>query len=166
MASQSLGKAYEWLEPRSSCPSVPLGESFVGLFQSRGIVDALETFDVLEAGSGWATSILYHERTREAFARFLGRTDRFVLGVCNGCQMLAQLTELIPGASGWPRFVRNASEEYKKFKRPFSSKGKVLLNLKDVKHSSPRSRIGELSGDASARSAKFRDVLASRAGER
>ncbi len=68
--------------------------------------------DVLGAGSGWAKSILYHERAREAFALFLGRTDGFVLGVCNGCQMLSQLTELIPGAAGWPRFARNTSEQF------------------------------------------------------
>jgi phosphoribosylformylglycinamidine synthase len=68
--------------------------------------------DVLGAGEGWAKSILYHPRARDAFAAFFARTDRFALGVCNGCQMLATLRELIPGAASWPRFVRNRSEQF------------------------------------------------------
>ncbi len=68
--------------------------------------------DVLGAGRGWAASILYNERLREQFARFLADDTRFALGVCNGCQMLAQLKPIIPGAAHWPRFERNASEQY------------------------------------------------------
>ncbi len=68
--------------------------------------------DVLGAGAGWARSILYHERARAELAAFFERTDTFVLGVCNGCQMLSHLRELIPGASHWPRFVRNTSEQF------------------------------------------------------
>ena len=68
--------------------------------------------DVLGAGGGWAKSILYHARTRDMFAAFFERTDTFALGVCNGCQMLAQLKELIPGAQHWPRFLRNRSEQF------------------------------------------------------
>ncbi|WP_395790394.1 phosphoribosylformylglycinamidine synthase [Aquimonas sp.] len=68
--------------------------------------------DVLGAGRGWATSILEHERLRAAFAEFFGRRDTFALGVCNGCQMLAQLKDLVPGAEAWPRFQRNLSEQY------------------------------------------------------
>ena len=68
--------------------------------------------DVLGAGRGWAKSILFAPRLRELFASFLARTDRFALGVCNGCQMLAALRELIPGASGWPDFARNRSEQF------------------------------------------------------
>ena len=68
--------------------------------------------DVLGAGEGWAKSILFHARTREAFSRFFARPDTFTLGVCNGCQMLAALKEIIPGAADWPRFVRNRSEQF------------------------------------------------------
>ncbi len=68
--------------------------------------------DVLGAGGGWAKSILFNERARDQFAGFFGRDDSFALGVCNGCQMLSQLRELIPGAEDWPRFVRNESEQF------------------------------------------------------
>ena len=68
--------------------------------------------DVLGAGRGWATSILERPGLREQFARFFERSDSFSLGVCNGCQMLAQLKGLVPGAEHWPRFLRNRSEQY------------------------------------------------------
>ncbi|MDH5239386.1 MAG: phosphoribosylformylglycinamidine synthase [Gammaproteobacteria bacterium] len=68
--------------------------------------------DVLGAGGGWAKSILYHSRTRDQFAAFFERRDTFALGVCNGCQMLSHLRELIPGADHWPRFLRNQSEQF------------------------------------------------------
>lgn len=68
--------------------------------------------DVLGAGGGWAKSILFNPRARDEFAAFFQRNDSFGLGVCNGCQMMAQLRELIPGAQHWPRFVRNPSEQF------------------------------------------------------
>jgi len=68
--------------------------------------------DVLGAGEGWAKSILFNDRARELFAAWFERQDSFTLGVCNGCQMLAALKELIPGADAWPRFVRNRSEQF------------------------------------------------------
>jgi phosphoribosylformylglycinamidine synthase len=68
--------------------------------------------DVLGAGEGWAKSILFNSVAREEFAAFFERNATFTLGVCNGCQMLSALKELIPGAEGWPRFVRNRSEQY------------------------------------------------------
>ena len=68
--------------------------------------------DVLGAGGGWAKSILFHSRTRDQFAAFFERRDTFALGVCNGCQMLSHLRELIPGADHWPRFLRNRSEQF------------------------------------------------------
>ena len=68
--------------------------------------------DVLGAGGGWARSILFHEPTRREFAAYFARADSFTLGVCNGCQMMALLRELIPGAEAWPRFVRNRSEQF------------------------------------------------------
>ena len=68
--------------------------------------------DVLGAGSGWARSILYNPELKEMFRRFFERPDTFSLGVCNGCQMLSQLKEIIPGAENWPKFVRNVSEQF------------------------------------------------------
>jgi phosphoribosylformylglycinamidine synthase len=68
--------------------------------------------DVLGAGGGWAKSILFNPRARDQFAAFFGRSDTFALGVCNGCQMMSQLHDLIPGAAAWPRFERNLSEQF------------------------------------------------------
>jgi len=68
--------------------------------------------DVLGAGRGWAKSILFEDSLRESFSSFLAREDRFALGVCNGCQMLAALREIIPGSSAWPGFGRNRSEQF------------------------------------------------------
>jgi phosphoribosylformylglycinamidine synthase len=68
--------------------------------------------DVLGAGGGWARSILFNARARDAFAAFFARPDSFGLGICNGCQMMAQLKDIIPGAEHFPRFVRNASEQF------------------------------------------------------
>jgi len=68
--------------------------------------------DVLGAGQGWAKSVLLHPGTRNEFKTFFERKDTFTLGVCNGCQFLSRLTELIPGAESWPTFERNASEQY------------------------------------------------------
>ena len=68
--------------------------------------------DVLGAGGGWAKSILHNERLRDEFERFFNRPGSFGLGVCNGCQMLARLRGLIPGASHWPQFARNRSEQF------------------------------------------------------
>jgi phosphoribosylformylglycinamidine synthase len=67
---------------------------------------------VLGAGEGWAKSILFHARTRTMFEAFFARDETFSLGVCNGCQMLAALKELIPGTDHWPRFVRNRIEQF------------------------------------------------------
>ena len=68
--------------------------------------------DVLGAGEGWAKSILFNPRLREMFAAHFARLDAFALGVCNGCQMMAQLAPIIPGAAHWPRFVRNRVEQF------------------------------------------------------
>jgi phosphoribosylformylglycinamidine synthase len=86
---------------------VDLG-SFVGLVACGGFSYG----DVLGAGGGWARSILFDDRLREAFSGFFARPDTFALGVCNGCQMFATLAEIVPGAEGWPRFVRNRSEQF------------------------------------------------------
>ncbi|KAE8449561.1 hypothetical protein EG329_007891 [Mollisiaceae sp. DMI_Dod_QoI] len=69
--------------------------------------------DVLGAGQGWAKSILMHEdNARPEFQRFFARPDTFALGVCNGCQMLTRIAELIPGTSHWPLFLENNSEQF------------------------------------------------------
>ena len=68
--------------------------------------------DVLGAGRGWATSILERSALRDAFAAFFARPDTFSLGVCNGCQMMSQLKDIIPGAQHWPQFLRNQSEQF------------------------------------------------------
>jgi phosphoribosylformylglycinamidine synthase len=81
---------------------------FVGLVACGGFSYG----DVLGAGRGWASTILHNERARQQFADFFQRQDTFALGVCNGCQMLSQLKELIPGSEHWPRFSRNLSEQF------------------------------------------------------
>ena len=68
--------------------------------------------DVLGAGEGWAKSALFNARARDAFQGFFERTDSFTLGVCNGCQMMSNLSELVPGSEFWPHFVRNRSEQF------------------------------------------------------
>jgi phosphoribosylformylglycinamidine synthase len=68
--------------------------------------------DVLGAGEGWAKSILFNARARDEFERFFRRDDSFALGACNGCQMMSNLKEIIPGAQNWPHFERNFSEQY------------------------------------------------------
>ena len=68
--------------------------------------------DVLGAGSGWARSILFNRKLKAMFKKFFHRKDTFSLGVCNGCQMLSQLKDIIPGAQDWPAFKRNLSEQF------------------------------------------------------
>jgi phosphoribosylformylglycinamidine synthase len=86
----------------------------VDLQQFKGLVacGGFSYGDVLGAGEGWAKSILFNESVRAGFSEFFEREDTFTLGVCNGCQMVSALKELIPGASLWPRFVRNRSEQF------------------------------------------------------
>src|SRR5690606_14482996 len=81
---------------------------FVGLAACGGFSYG----DVLGAGGGWAKSILLNAHGRDEFRAFFERPDTFGLGVCNGCQMISHLAELIPGAVHWPRFVRNESEQF------------------------------------------------------
>jgi phosphoribosylformylglycinamidine synthase len=68
--------------------------------------------DVLGAGEGWAKSILFNHRARDEFEAFFLRPDTFALGICNGCQMMSNLHEIIPGTEDWPHFVRNKSEQF------------------------------------------------------
>ncbi|MES2819632.1 MAG: phosphoribosylformylglycinamidine synthase [Pseudomonadota bacterium] len=83
-------------------------EAFKGLVACGGFSYG----DVLGAGEGWAKSVLFNGRARDAFSAFFARKDSFTLGVCNGCQMLSNLHELIPGSEFWPHFVRNRSEQF------------------------------------------------------
>ncbi len=81
---------------------------FIGLVACGGFSYG----DVLGAGGGWAKSILFNRRCRDEFAAFFQRPDTFGLGVCNGCQMMSGLKDIIPGAEHWPRFMRNSSEQF------------------------------------------------------
>jgi phosphoribosylformylglycinamidine synthase len=83
-------------------------EDFKGLVACGGFSYG----DVLGAGEGWAKSILFNERARDEFEAYFHRNDTFALGVCNGCQMMSTVKELIPGSDLWPRFVRNESERF------------------------------------------------------
>jgi len=83
-------------------------KDFIGLVACGGFSYG----DVLGAGSGWAKSILFNGKLRDAFAEFFARGDTFALGVCNGCQMMSQLRDIIPGAEHWPDFTRNKSEQF------------------------------------------------------
>ncbi len=68
--------------------------------------------DVLGAGQGWARTILFNERARNEFQQFLANPERFALGVCNGCQMMAALQSIVPGAGQWPLFRKNRSQQF------------------------------------------------------
>jgi phosphoribosylformylglycinamidine synthase len=83
-------------------------DDFVGLVACGGFSYG----DVLGAGAGWAKSILFNKQLRTTFKKFFERKNTFSLGVCNGCQMLANLKELIPGAENWPQFLKNTSEQF------------------------------------------------------
>ncbi|HLF10758.1 MAG TPA: phosphoribosylformylglycinamidine synthase [Gammaproteobacteria bacterium] len=86
----------------------------MGLDGFRGVIacGGFSYGDVLGAGEGWAKTILYNDRVRSQFAELFAREDAFVLGICNGCQMLAALKSLIPGADLWPKFLRNRSDQF------------------------------------------------------
>ena len=88
------------------------GRDELGNYQGIVACGGFSFGDVLGAGGGWAKSILNHSQTRDQFAEFFARGDSFALGVCNGCQMLSHLRELIPGSAYWPNFLRNKSEQF------------------------------------------------------
>ncbi len=83
-------------------------DDFVGLVACGGFSYG----DVLGAGEGWAKSILFNQKLKAAFTAFFARENTFTLGICNGCQMLSNLHEIIPGTEHWPHFVRNESEQF------------------------------------------------------
>ncbi|SFV83625.1 Phosphoribosylformylglycinamidine synthase, synthetase subunit / Phosphoribosylformylglycinamidine synthase, glutamine amidotransferase subunit [hydrothermal vent metagenome] len=86
----------------------------VSLDEFKGLVacGGFSYGDVLGAGRGWASSILYNARAKDEFEAFFNREDSFTLGVCNGCQMISNLSEIIPGTQHWPSFNRNLSEQF------------------------------------------------------
>ncbi len=88
------------------------GRKALGDFRGVAFCGGFSFGDVLGAGGGWAKSIAFVDRIRDAFAAFFARKDTFALGVCNGCQMLSQLGALVDGAERWPRFVQNRSERF------------------------------------------------------
>jgi phosphoribosylformylglycinamidine synthase len=88
------------------------GRVALDAFQGLAACGGFSYGDVLGAGEGWAKSVLFNARAREAFEQFFTRGDTFALGVCNGCQMMSNLSSIIPGAEAWPRFHRNASEQF------------------------------------------------------
>jgi phosphoribosylformylglycinamidine synthase len=83
-------------------------QDFIGLVVCGGFSYG----DVLGAGEGWAKTVLFNSSVRDEFQRFFHRPETFSLGVCNGCQMMSTLRELIPGTEHWPRFVKNESEQF------------------------------------------------------
>jgi len=89
-------------------------EGRVTLDEFKGVIacGGFSYGDVLGAGEGWAKSILFNQRVRDQFSEYFAREDAFSLGICNGCQMMSNLKEIIPGADHWPHFVRNASEQF------------------------------------------------------
>ena len=88
------------------------GRARLDQFQGLVACGGFSYGDTLGAGEGWARSILFNPMLAEAFAAFFNRSDSFALGVCNGCQMMAALAAIIPGAQAWPQFTRNKSEQF------------------------------------------------------
>ena len=88
------------------------GRVDLGQFTGMAACGGFSYGDVLGAGEGWAKTILFNARARDQFEAFFNRTDTFTIGICNGCQMISNLREIVPGSSHWPRFVRNVSEQY------------------------------------------------------
>ncbi len=88
------------------------GRARLDMFQGFVACGGFSYGDTLGAGEGWARSVMFNPVLAEQFAAFFGRTDTFALGVCNGCQMMAALAPIIPGAQAWPKFTRNRSEQF------------------------------------------------------
>ncbi|MCD8338996.1 MAG: phosphoribosylformylglycinamidine synthase [Burkholderiales bacterium] len=88
------------------------GRANLSEFNGLAVCGGFSYGDVLGAGGGWAKSVLYNPELREQFRKFFENSSSFTLGVCNGCQMVSQLKELIPGAQNWPTFERNLSEQF------------------------------------------------------
>ena len=105
-------------------------------FQMLAACGGFSYGDVLGAGEGWAKTILFNDRLRDQFAEFFAHPDTLSLGVCNGCQMMSNLAEIIPGAEGWAKFKRNESEQFE-----------ARLSMVRVPKS-PSLILGEMAGSA------------------
>ncbi|MDR2999721.1 MAG: phosphoribosylformylglycinamidine synthase [Fibromonadaceae bacterium] len=88
------------------------GKMDLSEFSGLAVCGSSSFGNVLGAGAGWAKSILFNERAKEAFQKFFERKDTFTLGTGNGCQMLSNLKSIIPGAAHWPKFMQNISERF------------------------------------------------------
>ena len=88
------------------------GRARLADFQGLAACGGFSYGDVLGAGSGWAKTILFNDQLKDMFTQFFERADSFSLGVCNGCQMMAQLRDIIPGTAAWPSFGRNVSARF------------------------------------------------------
>ena len=112
------------------------GRADLADFQMLAACGGFSYGDVLGAGEGWAKTILFNDRLRDQFAKFFARPDTLSLGVCNGCQMMSNLAEIIPGAEGWAKFKRNESEQFE-----------ARLSMVRVPKS-PSLILGEMAGSA------------------
>ena len=88
------------------------GQISLSKFKGLAACGGFSYGDVLGAGRGWANSILLNDRAKDEFSKYFQRHDSFTLGVCNGCQMISNLREIIPGTDDWPSFERNTSEQF------------------------------------------------------
>jgi phosphoribosylformylglycinamidine synthase len=88
------------------------GKTSLKQFQGLAACGGFSYGDVLGAGRGWANSILLNSKAKDEFSEYFSRTDSFTLGVCNGCQMVSNLKEIIPSSEKWPSFERNVSEQF------------------------------------------------------
>ena len=104
---------YAGLEPYDVHMSdIVSGKISLTEFQALAACGGFSFGDVLGAGQGWAKSVLFNPKTRDQFEEFFHREDTLTLGVCNGCQMLSSIREIIPGTEHWPTFVKNDSEQF------------------------------------------------------
>ncbi|MEM8548000.1 MAG: phosphoribosylformylglycinamidine synthase, partial [Pseudomonadota bacterium] len=110
MAAAFIAAGFDAVDVHMS--DLELGRTQLSDFQVLAACGGFSYGDVLGAGGGWAKSIRHVAVLRDAFAAFLSHTDTLALGVCNGCQMLAQLADLVPGSEHWPRFHANRSAQF------------------------------------------------------
>ncbi len=110
MAAAFMHAGFEAVDVHMS--DILLGLEDLATFQGLAVCGGFSFGDVLGAGRGFAATLLFHEIARDVFAEFFARNETFTLGVCNGCQMLSQCTDIIPGTDHWPTFVANQSERF------------------------------------------------------
>lgn len=135
-------------------------EGRTSLASFRGLVacGGFSYGDVLGAGEGWAKSILFNAEVRDQFAEYFVREDAFALGICNGCQMMSNLKQIIPGADHWPHFVRNQSEQFEarlvQSRIPETANAVLLAGMQGtelpvvVAHGEGRAEVADIDGIA------------------